>query len=143
MGKDAMRYEWNHMVEWGECDPARIVFYPNIYRWFDKSSHDLMQFHGFAQADMIEQMGIVGYPLIETHAEFITPMKWNDSLTISSHIKSRTRKTFTVSHRIVNADVLSVEGYEIRCWGMRDEQNGKMFAMQLPEKFVVAVDADN
>ena len=134
-----MRFEWNHTVEWGECDPAQIVFYPNIYRWFDKSSHDLMQFHGFGQAEMIERMGIVGYPLIETHAEFKSPMKWNDSLLISSHVSSHTQKTFTVTHRILNADVLCVEGYEIRCWGMRDRQTGKMKALEMPEEFLNAI----
>ena len=24
-------------VEWGDCDPYGIVFYPNFYKWMDNS----------------------------------------------------------------------------------------------------------
>jgi len=29
-------------VEFGDCDPANIVFYPNFYRWFDAATHHLL-----------------------------------------------------------------------------------------------------
>ena len=25
-------------VEWGDCDPAGIIFYPTYYRWMDAAS---------------------------------------------------------------------------------------------------------
>ncbi len=28
-------------VEWGDCDPAGIVFYPNYFRWFNQGAHAL------------------------------------------------------------------------------------------------------
>ena len=134
-----MRFEWKHRVEWGECDPARIVFYPHVYRWFDKSSQDLLEFHGYGQAEMIEQHGIVGFPLIETHAEFKSPMRWNDELTVASSIDSHSRKTFTVTHKILKADNLCVQGYEIRCWGQRDERTGAMRALEIPAEFSLKI----
>ena len=130
-----IEFEWNHLVEWGECDPAQIVFYPNIYRWFDKSSHDMMKHHGFGQAEMIERHGIVGFPLIETHAEFRKPMRWGDHLLITSGIESHSRKTFTVTHKIYNSDELCVHGHETRIWGIRDSDNA-LCAWEMPEDFV-------
>ncbi len=133
-----IEFRWRHTVEWGECDPAQIVFYPNIYRWFDKGSHDMMKFHGFGQAEMIERYGIVGFPLIETRARFLRPMQFGDELVIVSRIESHTRKTFKVRHRIYNLDAESVSGYETRFWGIQDPQSGgRLRAWEMPEEFVV------
>ena len=30
-------------VEFGHCDPAGIVWYPNFYEWFDAASHRLAE----------------------------------------------------------------------------------------------------
>ncbi len=134
-----IQFEWKHTVEWGECDPARIVFYPNIYRWFDKSSLDMMRCHGFGQAEMIEQYGIIGFPLIETHAQYKRPMRWNDEVVVSSCVDSYSGRSFTVTHRVFKSDVLCVVGYEIRCWGTRDGETGKMKASEMPDEFVRAI----
>ncbi len=132
-----IEYKWQHTVEWGECDPAKIVFYPNIYRWFDKGSQNMMKFHGFGQEEMIERHGIVGFPLIETHARFVRPMKWGDELVIISRVEAHSRKTFKVAHNIFNSDEKSVTGYEIRFWGVKDQQlDGKLRAWEMPKDFV-------
>ena len=31
-------YRHNVAVHWGDTDPARIVFYPNYFEWFDQST---------------------------------------------------------------------------------------------------------
>ena len=137
--RSEMQFEWKHIVEWGECDPARIVFYPNVYRWFDKSSLDLMKHHGFGQDEMIDALGIVGYPLIETHAEFKSPMKWTDELLVSSSVSANSAKTFKIIHKVFRGEELCVEGYEIRCWGKRDAETGKMSAINIPEEFLAVI----
>lgn len=135
-----IQFEWRHKVEWGECDPAQIVFYPNIYRWFDKSTQDMMRHHGFGQAEMIERYGIVGFPLIETHAEFKRPMKWNDEVIVSSCIDSCSGRSFSITHQILRSDVLCVRGYEIRCWATHDQETGKLTISQMPDDFMNSVD---
>ncbi len=47
-------------VEWGDCDPAGIVFYPNFYAWFDASSHALLDALGFSHALLRERFSIIG-----------------------------------------------------------------------------------
>ena len=132
-----IEFKWRHTVEWGECDPAQIVFYPNIYRWFDKGSHDMMNFHGFGQAEMIKRYGIVGFPLIETHARFLRAMQWGDELVIVSRIESHSHKTFTVGHTIFNSDIQCASGYETRFWGIQEPQSGgRLRAWEMPGDFV-------
>ena len=131
--------QWKHVVEWGECDPAGIVFYPNFYRWFDTSSHQMMKIHGFGQNEMISHYGIVGFPLIETHAEFLQPLRWEDQVTVRSSIQKHSRRTFTIQHKIyklTDTENLCVDGYEVRIWGIKDKETGVLNARDLPDEFI-------
>ncbi len=133
-----IEYRWRHTVEWGECDPAGIVFYPNFYRWFDASSHQLMTRHGFGQTAMISRYGIVGFALIDSGAKFIRPVRWEDNVVVCSRIENYSRKTMTVQHEIYADTELSqlcVNGFEVRIWGKIDAESGVMKAWELPEEF--------
>jgi len=33
-------------IEWGDCDPARIVFYPNFFAWFYRRTTHLFRAAG-------------------------------------------------------------------------------------------------
>lgn len=126
------------VVEWGECDPAGIVFYPNFYRWFDDGTQTMMAEHGFGQAEMIEKYNIAGFPLIETHAEFKYPVRWGEQVQLESTVTECSRKTFKVCHKVRVSRESCVEGYEIRFWAGKKFENGgqTIFAMQLPQDFV-------
>ncbi len=136
-----IEYERVHQVEWGECDPANIVYYPNFYSWFNQSSHQLMKHIGFGQAEMIERYGIVGFPLLKAQAEFKLPVYWDTLVTIKSRISARSNKTFTVNHEIHEGHRTCVVGYEIRIWGIRNEQtSGHLKAYILPDEFIQKID---
>ena len=97
----------------------------------------MMKAHGFGQSEMIRQHGIVGFPLIETHAEFLYPMSWEETVTIMSRIGGYSEKTFTVNHEVYNADAqLCVRGYEIRFWGkLKGKSATALKAISLPDEF--------
>ncbi len=131
-------------VEWGDCDPAGIVFYPNFYRWFDASCHAMMRNHDFGQAEMIARHGIVGFPLIEAHAEFILPVQWEDFVSVRSQIIDHSSRTFTVQHRVYKIDdndddFLCVDGHEVRFWGYMDRKMDELRARILPDEFIAAL----
>ena len=50
-------------VEWGDCDPAGIVFYPNYFRWFNQGAHALFGAAGMPFHEMIGERGIAGVPM--------------------------------------------------------------------------------
>ncbi len=132
-----MKHELHHKVEWGECDPAGIVFYPNIYRWFDLSTQDMMEANGFGQAKMITELNIVGFPLIETHAEYKHPMRWGEIVTVASKVDAWSKKTFTVRHKLAVSGRDCVLGYEVRFWAKTGENENKAIQiMELPGDFL-------
>ena len=42
-------------IHWGDTDPAKIVFYPNYYKWFDESTLHLFESVGFGWNAMMEK----------------------------------------------------------------------------------------
>jgi 4-hydroxybenzoyl-CoA thioesterase len=106
-------------VQWGECDAAQIVFYPNYFIWFDEATAALLEKAGMSQRMMVEAGG-VGIPLVDARASFIIPASHGDDLEIESFVERWGNKSFTVRHRIYKDGKLAADGYETRIWGGRD-----------------------
>jgi 4-hydroxybenzoyl-CoA thioesterase len=66
------------MVEWGDCDPAGIVFYPNYFRWFNQGAHALFNAAGMPFHQLIKEWGIAGVPMLDTQASFRAPTRGAD-----------------------------------------------------------------
>jgi len=55
-------------VEWGDCDPAGIVYYPRYFEYFDACTNALFESAGLPKPDLLRTYGIMGIPLVEAHA---------------------------------------------------------------------------
>lgn len=125
------RFVHRFEVEWGDCDPADIVYYPNFYRYFDNASHRMFRQAGFELATVREEHESLGFPLVKAEAEFRSPARVGDRLEIVSEVTAMGRKSITVEHRIRRGDTLLVEGREIRIMGVRTS-DGKLTAAVVP-----------
>ena len=65
-------------VSWGHCDPAKIVFYPNYFIWFDQNAHNLFNKAGLNMGHLMDKYGVVGLPIVNAHADFLYPSKYSD-----------------------------------------------------------------
>ena len=112
------------MVEWGHCDPAGIVFHSRFFEYFDLSTWLLFEVAlGVKRSEIAAVFGIVGYPVVDTKARFITPVKFGDKIEIASIVKEFRRSSFDVEHRISNQGQIAVEGNETRVWVGRSADN--------------------
>ena len=108
-------------IEWGDCDPAGIVFYPRYFEMFDSSTGYLFERAlGMTKYESFEKFGFAGYPMLETKANFMIPNKFGDDVVIESTVKEFRRSSFDVHHRLLKGDSVSVEGFETRVWVLRD-----------------------
>jgi acyl-CoA thioesterase FadM len=41
-------------VEWGDCDPARIVFNPRFFEWFDAQTALIFETIGLPKRDLLQ-----------------------------------------------------------------------------------------
>jgi 4-hydroxybenzoyl-CoA thioesterase len=92
-------------VEFGDCDPARIVWFPNFFRWIDASSRHFFQQCGVPPWHETEKSsGLIGTPLVDTHARFVKTASYGDILQIHTSIPEWRDKSFVQRHRIVRED---------------------------------------
>jgi 4-hydroxybenzoyl-CoA thioesterase len=108
-------------VQWGDCDPAGIVFYPRYFEWFDASSILLFEkATGMTKIRMLQRYDGAGLALLEARAVFKIASHYGEDLRIETQITEFKRSSFFVQHKVRKAGVLALEGFETRLWTVRD-----------------------
>ena len=87
-------HKYDIQVDWGDCDPAGIVFYPNFYRWMDRGFWLLFGSRGLTLDVLRERYKALGGPLVDTGATFLQPVQPGEILTVSSLIQHWGTKSF-------------------------------------------------
>ncbi len=113
-------------IEWGDCDPAGIVFNPRFFAFFDDATSMLIEAAGWPLARAVVEFGILGWPLVETRASFMAPCAHGDHVTITSSFADIRRSSFDVRHVLERDDTRCVEGFETRVWTRRDPTTGQL-----------------
>lgn len=125
-------------IEWGDCDPAGIVFFPNYFRYFDIATNSLFESAlGLNKYQMTRQYGTTGIPLVDVGARFIIASVFGEVLTIESEVAEIRRASFRVQHRLRKGDALAVEGFETRVWTGRDPADpDKLKSRPIPHEVI-------
>ncbi|QQO19598.1 acyl-CoA thioesterase [Bradyrhizobium diazoefficiens] len=110
-------------IQWGDCDPANIVYYPRYFAMFDDSTSTLFEVAGFSKQDLVRKYGLVGIPMVDTRAKFYVPSTYGDWITIETTIESIKRSSFEVKHNVYKGEALAIEGFETRVLVGRDPVN--------------------
>ena len=120
-------------VEFGDCDPAQIVWFPHFFRWIDAASR-----HFFIECgvppwhDTAKTMGLIGTPLVDTQASFIKTASYGDVLTIHTSITEWRNKSFVQTYRILRDEELIMTCNEVRIFAA-DKECGGIRALPVPE----------
>ena len=119
-------------IEWGDCDPAGIIFYPNYFRIFDHSIEMLFESAlGITKYEMFDKLEFAGWPLLKTHSRFLKPTRFGDDCLVTSTITFG-RTSFEVSHTITVKGETCVEANEKRVWTVRDA-GGQLKSHPIPD----------
>ena len=119
-------------IEWGDCDPAGIIFYPRYFEIFDASTALLFERSlGMTKFQMFKNLEFGGFPLVRTRARFLKPTRFGDDVTVESKIAFG-RSSFDVEHRLGLKGEICVEASEKRVWVVRDA-NGRLKSHPVPE----------
>jgi 4-hydroxybenzoyl-CoA thioesterase len=124
----------NVRIEWGDCDPAGIIFYPRYFAIFDASTAALFERAlGVTKFQQLKQFSFAGYPLARTQARFLRPTRFGDDVTVDSAITFG-RSSFQVEHRLSLDGAVCVECAETRVWVVRDEATGGIKPQPVPNE---------
>src|ERR1700742_5143596 len=87
-------------IQWGDCDPANIVYYPRYFAMFDDSTSIMFEAAGFSKQAIGHKYGLVGIPMVHTRAKFYNPSTHGDWLPIETRNESVKRSSFEVTHKV-------------------------------------------
>ena len=125
-------------IEWGQCDPAGIVFNSRFFEMFDSSTWMLFEAAlGVKPHELAATFVIMGIPLVDARANFLKPAKFGDVIEIASRVLEFRRSSFEVEHKISIDGELAVDGGETRVWAACDKANlDKISAVAIPAEVI-------
>jgi 4-hydroxybenzoyl-CoA thioesterase len=124
-------------IEWGDCDPAGIVYYPRYFAYFDNCTAALFEAAGLPKHEMLRHYEIVGIPMVDTRARFLAPSRFGDDVEVESGITAWRRSSFDVEHRLYRGTELAVECFETRVWAARSTAKaGQIEGRPVPEEVI-------
>lgn len=119
-------------VEWGDCDPYGIVFYPNFYKWMDSAQWNYFKSIKQPISKLEKLYNIKGLPLLHTEAKFLSACVREDILNIQTSLVNITNSTLKLQHIIKRKNKIVCAGAEIRIWA--EENNGIIKSKAIPDK---------
>jgi len=122
-------------VQFGDCDPAGIVFFPNFSRWMDEASLAFFMACGVPPwRELVKTRGIIGTPLLEIHTKFLRPATYGETIHVHTTVEGWAAKTFRHRHVVKRGDTVLCEGTEVRAFCIRDPANPERIkAIPVPE----------
>jgi len=124
-------------VEWGDCDPAQIVYFPRYLEYFDGCTAALFAKTGFSKREMLKIYGIIGFPVVELKCSFMAPSYFSEDVVVESEIIKWGTSSFLVRHRLYKGKLLAVECHETRVWVERSAANPeKMKSKPVPREII-------
>src|ERR1700722_16598674 len=100
-------------IEWGNCDPAGIIYYVRYFEIFDVSTTMLLErVIGMKKIQYLKAYNFLGHPVAETRAKFRLPTRFGDEVTIDTQIVAVGRSSFKLEHHLLHDGALAVEGSE-------------------------------
>ena len=126
-------HKYDIQVDWGDCDPAGIVFYPNFYRWMDKGFWLLFGSKGLTLGTLRDRYKTLGGPLVDTGATFIQPVQPGDILNVNSLVQHWGTKSFRIEYKFARQTLPVATGFEVRVWGTL-EKDGSITSSAIPQE---------
>lgn len=111
-------------IEWGDCDEAGIVFYPNYFYLLDCSFQRFLRSRGLGQRQLRDRFGAVT-PLVDAGLRFRAPARYDDLLTVELGIGEWQERKFRIGYRLTCGERLVAEGHELRAWAVTTDSGLK------------------
>ena len=123
-----LKHTYELMITFGDCDPAGIVFYPNFYRFIDRTFHDWLRLWWSHDA-LARRVDGLALGLIDSVAQFHHVVRDGDKLRIELFTAEWKNKTFRLEYRAFIEKTLCLTAFEVR--GLFQLFNGQVKAAEV------------
>lgn len=102
-------------VEWGDCDEAGIVFYPNVFYWCDCTFQRFLRARKLSQRVLRARFGAVT-PLTDVGARFLKPCRYDDELAVTAEVERWDSRRFRLRYTFRLGADTAILAHEERAW---------------------------
>lgn len=99
-------------VRWGDCDAARVVWFPKFLEWFEEGEEEMYVALGEPRPQLLERFNF-GMPRVELHTDFHAPARSGDRVRVglASRIENPRRIRHDFEIREDESDRLIASGF--------------------------------
>lgn len=126
-------FETAFTIEWGDCDEAGIVFYPNYFYWLDCTYQRWLRELGLSQRELRRRFGSVT-PLVNVGAHFLAPARYDDEMIVRAEVTEWQERRFRIDYKLSVRTVPVASGFEQRAWASVSDK-GELRGASVPQEF--------
>jgi 4-hydroxybenzoyl-CoA thioesterase len=134
---------YSRMIEFGDCDPARIVWNPRFFGMADHGVTCLFaDAFGRPAGETFLLYGIAGLPLVHTEASFRKAVFWEDEVRVETTVMKIGRSSLSLGHRVIAKGEVCAEISGVRVWAVAAPgRPGEIMAAPIPDAVREALSA--
>jgi 4-hydroxybenzoyl-CoA thioesterase len=124
------------IVEFGHCDPVRMVTPKHLFEYFDNGTWSLFEAAlGVNRQDFLNVFGIL--PLVDVRLDCRKSVSFGEHIEIASRVAEFRRSSFDVEHQVLRGGDVAAIGGETRVWAVRNEDDPeKISARPIPDEVI-------
>jgi 4-hydroxybenzoyl-CoA thioesterase len=108
---------YRYTIQWGDCDPAGIVFYPRFSAIFDEATAYLLEVaSGMTRSELIRHYGILGWPMVSAATEFRATATFDDKIAVHTSVQRLGTSSMIFAHELRRGEIVCVSATETRVW---------------------------
>ena len=106
-------------VRFGDCDSAGVIHFHNLLRWAHESWEESIEIYGIPHQDIFpsyhSHKNLIIFPIVNCEANFLSPIKIGDLLSIKIFPKKINNHLFQVNTFFLKDETNVAEGKIIHC----------------------------
>ena len=130
-------------VRFGDCDSAGVIHFHNLLRWAHESWEESIDIYGIPHRDIFPDVNShenkIILPIVNCEANFLSPIKIGDLLTIKILPKKLNNHLFQVNTIFFKDEINVAEGKIIHCSLHPDSK----LKVKLPDQLERWIEASN
>ena len=130
-------------VRFGDCDSAGVIHFHNLLRWAHESWEESIDIYGIQYQDIFPDVNShenrIILPIVNCEANFLSPIKIGDLLTVKIIPKKINNHLFQVNTIFLKDEINVAEGKIIHC-SLNVDSNLKV---KLPDQLEKWIEASN
>ena len=130
-------------VRFGDCDSAGVIHFHNLLRWAHESWEESIDIYGIPNQDIFPtnhyHKNQIIFPIVNCEANFLSPIKIGDLLTVKILPKKINNHLFQVNTTFFKDEINVAEGKIIHCSLDIDSK----LKVKLPDQLEKWIEASN